>query len=126
MKNVLKVMIASLCVFFLSTQVNAQPIDVDNQTTCNYRVKANEGVMPCTMGTGPVAICPPGLTTLSSPPPAVNVTAYGVQIPGNTPNLVGDPFCGFPVIVTLPGGHPNACAGVPTTFEYRSRLLIIR
>lgn len=129
MKNGIRLFLAALTVMLISTATNAQPVDVDNQTSCDYIVKANEGTTACSMGMGPVAVCAAtSLTTLSTPPGGVTVTAFGCEKAGSgaTPLLVGDPACTFPSVVTLPAAHPNSCGGTPTTFEYRGRLLIIR
>jgi hypothetical protein len=130
MKNAVKLFFALLTVALIPNLASAQPppVDVDNQTACVYRVKANvTTVGGCPMGMGPVMNCPPGMVTtlIATPPPALQVVAYGVNLLGTPPFVVGDGACGFPVVVTLPAAHPNACGGAITTFTYSGKLLRI-
>jgi hypothetical protein len=131
MKNSVKLFFALMVTAFVPNLLGAQPVDVDNRTTCDYRVKVNQTTTGgCPMGAGPVAGCPAGAVTtiIATPPPLLQVVAFGAALrPGTAvPLLVGDDVCGFPSVVTLPATHPNACAGAVTVFEYHGKLLVIR
>lgn len=117
-----------LLVMGLSQFTQAQNVDVDNRTICDFTVKANTSnttTPPCPFGVGPLVNCPAGvLTTLiTTPPPSLRVIGYGVEPTGSglPPAVVARPTCG-PNVVTVAGW----CAGAPVTLRYMGRLLIIQ
>ncbi|UTW61739.1 hypothetical protein KFE98_17265 [bacterium SCSIO 12741] len=125
MKTWTKLVILGFAMMTLPAFVQAQNVDVDNQTPCDFTVKVNEtfSTTGCPMGTGPVMNCPATtLTTMvAAPPLGYQVVAYGVNPTGGGggPVVVNRPGCG-PRVITVAGW----CGGV--TIEYRNRLLVIR
>ena len=117
-----------LLAMLFSIAIQAQPVTVDNRTSCTYHVKVNvvpAGSCPFT-GAGPVIIAPPGLTTIADPTgPLTWIPGYGVHEVAPAlvlpPITVHAPGCG-PGITPLPVA--STCFGASA--EYRGHLVIIR
>jgi len=126
MKNLFKFLMLGAILTF-TNEVNAQTVTVDNQTSCGYNIKANVGAVHCAMGMGPVfGVAATSIQVIPIPAWATFITGYGVNRTFATPFIVGSSPCGFASTITLPGTHPNACAGAITVFEYQGNKLVIK
>lgn len=129
MKKLIQLFSLGVALFAFPTVMSAQ-VDVDNQTACDFVVKVNTtmGGLGCPMGAGPAAVvCPAGMVTtiIATPPPMLNVVAYGVHPAGTgaTPIIVGRGGC-FPGVIATPWCAP--LPGAPgATLNYAGNLLII-